>query len=266
MNESTNLRIGCQTITWGEGQCKRFEEIFRVSARAGYAGLEIGFRHIQGTQPEKLREMMDRWGLELAASHVGGNLQDAGQAEGERQMLDVVLDYLNAVGTGLLMYSGLKFENNEQFNADVGRLRAAAERCQRRGVWLLYHNHDWEFAEGGRIMNALIDECGPELGFCPDIGWVMKGGADVSELLERMGERVGAIHLKDFAGAEPGLDTVMLGEGIAPLTEAAAWVAECRPGLWLIAEQDTAEVSVQEAIRRNAEYLQRLLSQRERET
>jgi sugar phosphate isomerase/epimerase len=260
---TANLRIGCQTITWGENQLQRFPEVFRASAQAGYAGLEIGFRHIQELPPRQLAGMLEEHGLELVASHVGGNLQDTGQAAGERQILDVVLDYLNAVGTGLLMYSGLKFENDDQFRTDLEQLRAAAERCRECGVQLLYHNHDWEFADGGRIMNALLEHGGPELGFCPDIGWVMKGGANVGRLLAHMGARVGAIHFKDFATAAPGLDTVMLGDGIAPLAEAAAWAAQHRPGLWLIAEQDTAETSAQEAIQRNADYMKRVMAQLE---
>ncbi len=264
MTASGTLRIGCQTITWGEDQRERFPEVFRASAEAGYTGLEIGFRHIQETPPTQLAAMLGDCGLELIASHVGGNLEDTGQAAGERKILDVVLDYLNAAGAGLLMYSGLKFEDAGQFQADLESLRVAAGRCQDRGVQLLYHNHDWEFADGGRIMNALLDECGPELGFCPDIGWVMKGGADAGELLRRMGERVGAIHLKDFASGEPGLDTVMLGEGIAPLAEAAAWAAEHRPGLWIIAEQDTADAPAREVIQRNADYMKRVVAHVER--
>ena len=264
MNATTNLGIACQTITWGEDQREHFPEILKASAQAGYAGLEVGFRHIQEVPPQRLSEMLGEHDLALVASHVGGNLQDTGQAAGERQILDIVLDYLNATGTELLMYSGLRFENEDQFGTDLEQLRVAAGRCQERGVRLLYHNHDWEFADGGRVMNALLDECGSELGFCPDIGWIMKGGADVGEMLDRMGPRVGAIHLKDFATADPGLDTVMLGEGIAPLAEAAAWASEHRPGLWLIAEQDTAEIPAQEAIQRNADFMKRVVGQLER--
>jgi len=264
MTARRELRIACQTITWGEDQRLRFPQVFQASAEAGYAGLEIGFRHIQAIAPAQLSDLLGQHGLVLAATHIGGNLQDRAQAAGEQRILDIVLDYLNAMETRLLMYSGLRFEDAAQFERDLGRLGKAAVQCQERGVQLLYHNHDWEFADGGRVIFALLDGCGPELGFCPDIGWVMKGGADVVALLRRMGNRVGAIHLKDFATAEPGLDTVLLGEGVAPLKAAAAWTARRRPGLWLVAEQDHADVPAEEAVRRNAAYMKRLLGELER--
>ncbi len=259
MQSVSGLRMGCQTITWGDDQRHHFPKIFRASAEAGYQGLEIGFRHIQEIPARRLAEMLRDHGLQLAASHVGGNLQDTGQAAGERQILDVVLDYLNEVGTGLLMYSGLGYQDEDQFRGDFEQFRAASVRCQERGVQLLYHNHDWEFASEGRVMNALIDGCGPEVRFCPDIGWVAKAGADSVALLDRMGDRVGAIHLKDFDTAEPGGDTVMLGDGIAPLEAAMAWAARNRPDIWVIAEQDTANVPAQRAIEQNADYMKRVL-------
>jgi len=254
------LGIACRTITWGDDQRARFAEVFRASARAGYQGLEIGFRHIQETPPEDLLGMLGEHGLQLVASHVGGNLQDRAQATSERRMLDVVLDYLDAMDTRLLMYSGLMCEDAEQFERDLEILGEAADQCRNRGVQLLYHNHDWELANDGRIIDALLEGFGAELGFCPDIGWVMKGSADAVALLERMGERVGAMHLKDFATEGPDLDTVMLGKGVAPLKEAAAWAAKRRPGIWLIAEQDEADVTPAEAIEQNAEYMKQVVA------
>lgn len=261
MSNADGLRIGCQTITWGGGQCEVFPEIFSACAEAGYEGLEIGFRHVRNVPVSRLKEMLAEHGLELVASHVGGNLADTAQADSERRMLDQVLDYLNALDTERLMYSGLKFQSDEQFAEDLAMLDTFATQCSERGVRLLYHNHDWELAGDARVMTALLEDCGPDLGFCPDIGWVAKGGARILPLLERMGERVGAIHLKDFGSTGPGIDTVMLGQGIAALEEAIAWAAGNRPGLWLIAEQDETDAPPGEAIRRNADYVRHLLGQ-----
>ena len=259
--EGKRLKIACQTITWGENQRMDFPSVFAASADAGYEGLEIGFRHIQSIPPAKLTETLSEYDLRLVATHVGGNLQDRGQASGEQQMLETVLDYLNAAGCPLLMYSGLRFENLEQFQRDLEGILEAAEGCRRRGVQFLYHNHDWEFADEGRIINTLLDECGPDVGFCPDIGWIAKGGADVVDTLDRMGGRVGAVHFKDFAGPGTEVDTVMLGEGMAPLKESASWVARHRPELWLIAEQDQASVPPKEAIEQNARFLRGLVDE-----
>lgn len=254
MPATAQLHAGCQTITWGEEQRHFLPRMFAATAHCGYEGLEIGFRHIQATAPGELRRLLNEYGLTLIATHLGGNLQDTSQADGERAILDEVLAYLESVGTQRLMYSGLKFENETQFAEDLRMLQDAAATCRKHGVELLYHNHDWEFAHGGRVIEALIGET--DLSFCPDVGWVMKGGADPVALLERLGSRVGSLHLKDFASRQGGtIDTVMLGRGVAPLQEAAAWAAKHRPGLWLIAEQDKAEGSPEQAIEQNAAYV-----------
>jgi len=248
------LPIGCQSITFGDGQRDFLPDVFQTLADGGYMGVEIGFRHIQPTPAAELKRQLDDHGLTLIASHIGGNLEDTQQAAGERAILEEILDYLNALGAGRLMYSGLKYQDDEQFAQDLAMLQKSEQRCRERGVRLLYHNHAWEFADDGRVMETLIRET--EIGFCPDIGWVMKGGADAASLLDRLGERVGALHMKDFATPTPGrLDTVMLGEGVAPLRDAATWAATNDPELWLIAEQDKADTPPEQAVTRNAEFL-----------
>ena len=248
--------IACQTITWGPEQKARFPEVFAEVAAAGFTGVEIGFRHIRETRPADLKEMLDQHKLELAASHVGGNLFDPAQADAERAILDEALDYLQAMGTKLLMYSGLRFKDDAQLAQDLGMLNRAAEKCRAQGVSLLYHNHNWEFADDGKVIRALIKD--GEFGFCPDVGWVMKGRWEITDFLDSICGRIGAIHFKDFATSGPGCDTVPLGEGVAPLREAADWIRRNTSGLWVIAEQDNADIPPAEAAAINAGFLKRV--------
>lgn len=253
-----DFRIACQTITWGGEQCSKFPEVFAEAAKAGFSGVEIGFRHIRQTPPVELIGMLKEQGLALVASHVGGNLFDAQQANQERGILDEVIEYLKQTGTGLLMYSGLRYESDEQLAAGIDMLNRAAEKCASSGIKLLYHNHDFEFADGGKAIRGLIEKGSNALGFCPDIGWVMKGGANVIDLLDEIKERIGAVHFKDFATAEHKCDTVILGRGVAPLAETAEWLKGNMSGLWVIAEQDNTDVAPAEAAAGNAAYLKSL--------
>lgn len=254
----SDFPIACQTITWGAEQCDKFPEVFEQVVAAGFAGVEIGFRHIRQTPPAELASMLERQGLVLAASHVGGNLFDTQQADQERGILDEVIDYLEATGTALLMYSGLRYKSDDQLAADIDMLNRAAEKCFDRGIKLLYHNHDFEFADDARVMRALIDNGRTFLGFCPDIGWVEKGGADVIGFLDDIEHKIGAVHFKDFATMEHKCDTVILGAGVVPLAETAQWLKANKSGLWVIAEQDNADVAPEEAAAGNAAYLKSL--------
>ncbi|MDH7480549.1 MAG: sugar phosphate isomerase/epimerase [Armatimonadota bacterium] len=249
------FHIGCQTITWGENQRERFSQVFDDVVAAGYEGVEIGFRHVRGKAANELRKMLDNRGLRLAAIHIGGSLLDPAQADSERRIIDEVLDYLNAVGCSLIIYSGLRYVSDGQFDRDFDILNRTAEKCQSQGVRFLYHNHNWEFADDGRVIQALLSKSSDALGFCPDIGWVMKGGWNILEFLNRTKGRIGAVHFKDFATRSSECDTVILGTGIAPLAEAADWIKKNTQDIWIIAEQDRADIPPSEAAKSNAAYL-----------
>lgn len=254
----TGYPIACQTITWGEEQSNHWPEVFDQVAQAGYTGVEIGIRHIQRSSATVVKQLLDERGLKFVALHLGGNLEDPYQATRERQVLDAALDMLFQLEGEYLIYSGLRYRDTEQFVADLNALNRAAEKCADRGTVLLYHNHDWEFGDGARVMRALFADGGHHLGFCPDIGWVHRGGMDVIECLNGMKGRVGAVHFKDFS---PKGETVMLGEGSAPLEQAAEWIRTNTGGMWVIAEQDRARVPASQAVARNAAYLKALFGQ-----
>lgn len=255
------VRRACQTITWGADQSERFDEIFSIVAAAGFQGVEIGYRHIQNVLPEQLNALLSKHGLTLSATHVGGNLEDLGQAGEERSVLDEVMDYLEAIGVCQLLYSGLKGSSVDAVSEEIAMVGRSAKKAASRGIRLLYHNHNWEYCGSG-IMEALLAEAPPELGLCPDIGWLMRAGVDVQEFLNANQERIGAIHFKDFATVDSSeLDTVPLGCGVAPLHETAAWIRDtCNleaDSVWVVAEQDRHAGPVEEAIEINGQFLRK---------
>lgn len=256
----SSFSLACQTITWGGNQKDMLPQVFPEVRKAGFEAVEIGFRHIRETPPARILEMLEAEGLALAASHVGGNLFDSSQADQERGLLDEAISYLKATDTALLMYSGLRYESDEQLAQGIDMLNRAAEKCVADGITLLYHNHNWEFESGGRVIEALLTNGCDALGFCPDVGWVMKGGEDAVSFLGKIKPKLGAVHFKDFATRDPGCDTVVLGQGVAPLVAAADWLKHNVSGLYVIAEQDNADVPAAEAAAGNAAFLNSLFS------
>lgn len=254
------FQFACQTITWGEKQRENFPAVFAEIAAAGYAGAEIGFRHIQPIPPTRLREMLEKSNLTLFGSHIGGNLENPGQADKERSVLDEVLDYLHQMECGVLMYSGLRYETDEQFARDLAALGRAAEKCRDSGVRLLYHNHDWEFADSARVMNVLVRDSDPALGFCPDVGWAHRGGADLPALLDSIRDRIGAVHFKDFAAEGAANPFITLGDGVVPFPLVAEWLERNLPNAWVVAEQDRADCAPGDAAKANALYLRQVFS------
>ena len=250
------VKIGLQTITWGDPQKKIMGEILGTASDIGYDGVELGWRHLATFAPADIGTLLSQYGMTLLGSHAGGNLEDAEQAGSEQRQIDVILNSVKAQGGELLMYSGLRYENDRKLARDVDSLNTIARLCHDQGVQLLYHNHDWEFADDGRVFDALLNQTVPELGFCPDVGWLYKTDHDPL-VLEAMKDRIGAVHFKDFHTGERGtLNTCCLGDGRAPLREAAQWVKKLeRESLWVIAEQDKSDEPAQEAAKKNFAFL-----------
>lgn len=251
------LMLGCQTITWGENQSKDFPKVFREIKSAGFEGVEIGWRRLSQTKASGLKTLLEDAGLKLIGVHMGGNLKDDSQAKGEWAVLDNAVEFLNELDAKFLMFSGLRYNTEEQLKNDLNVLVGANERCASMGVKFLYHNHDWEFKNGRKAFEALLDS---PLEFCPDLGWVFKAGEDVVSVLKEIKGRIGAVHFKDFKNRSQAkdewLNPVILGSGMTPLTDGAKWLKEnIDEPLWCITEQDFADVPPQEAALKNAGFL-----------
>jgi len=91
-------------------------------------------------------------------------------------------------------------------------INGVAERAARRGIRIGYHNHDFEFAQvvdgvpAYELLATLLD---PAVVLEVDVYWAAVGGADVFELLPRLGDRVRFLHLVQHR--EPGNDRPVLG-------------------------------------------------------
>ncbi len=159
------------------------------------------------------------------------------------------------------MYSGLRFENEAQFARDANVYQRTAKACLDHGMRLYYHNHDFEFDNGGKVINGLLALKDPEVELCVDVGWVVKGGEDVLAFLKRAKKHVGVIHAKDFASGktDPKVsDIVPLGQGIVPFAKIAELFKDCSKEMWVVAEQDFAAAHPEQAVAANAKFLHKV--------
>lgn len=80
------------------------------------------------------------------------------------------------------------------------RLNAAAKLGAEHGIRVGYHNHWWELEnsiEGITALEYFESLLDPDLVLEVDTYWAAVGGVDPAALLERLGDRVVAIHIKD---------------------------------------------------------------------
>lgn len=238
-------RSALQTITWGDPQHDRFDQIFAVAAGSGFAGVEIGFRRLRQVEASTMADLLNQHGLELSASHIGGNLEDPSQATAEGLDIASAVSYLKQLGVTRLMQSGLRGLTGGDLDQAIEHLNDAARYAADHGISLLYHNHDWEFANDGAVFKRLRERACPELGFGPDLGWAAAAGVNLASLLDDLGDQIQILHFKDFAPSDDGgwtTDTCHLGVGAVDFSPAWDWLA-AHPDqpCWVTAEQDRAE-------------------------
>ncbi len=104
--------------------------------------------------------------------------------------------------------------------ATAASLNAAARIAADNGVTVGYHNHGHEvesIIDGRTALEIFADQLEPAVGLEVDTYWVVVGGQDPVALLERLGDRVVAIHVKDGAATTDTKDQVAVGSGSLPI-------------------------------------------------
>ncbi|XDA99964.1 sugar phosphate isomerase/epimerase [Sulfitobacter sp. LCG007] len=81
------------------------------------------------------------------------------------------------------------------------KLAEIGEPYRAAGLGFGWHNHDFEFhpTKHGVIPMEAILKGAPDLDWEADIAWIIKGGGDPFEWIERHGDRIKAVHVKDIA-------------------------------------------------------------------
>jgi inosose dehydratase len=122
----------------------------------------------------------------------------------------------------------------EQWHSLGSGLNELGGRLGPHGVKVVFHNHVGTYVETQDESARLLDETDPRLvSWCLDCGHLAYGGGDNLEMLERYGNRIGYVHIKDldksileqakthgwsFAQALKSYIFVPLGQGAARIT------------------------------------------------
>ena len=81
------------------------------------------------------------------------------------------------------------------------RLQEIGAPYRAAGLKFGWHNHDFEFVAqtDGSIPMDCILEGGPDLSWEADIAWIVRGGGDPFDWINRHGARIDGVHVKDIA-------------------------------------------------------------------
>lgn len=212
---------------------------------------EIGFRQVELVgllnSESTLAELLPRHGLSAPAAH-------AGLLRGE---LDAALDAASRLGVSTLIdpyVDPARWQSSADIEATAAQLNEAASRARPHGITVGYHNHHFELEsmiDGRHALELFADHLAPEVVLELDTYWAAVGGADVLALLDRLGDRVVALHIKDGDGTLNTKAQVAVGAGIMPVRDILA----AAPGRLAIVELDDFAGDMFDAVADSFNYL-----------
>ena len=198
----------------------------------GYEGVEIA--GISSLNYFEMAEVLNSAGITAISAHIGLD-----EIENEEK-----LEGLKGLGLKYAAFNGMGISKESiPFLSD--NFTRLGKICRENGIYLLYHNHDYEFAKidevpGLDLVDGAVDPkyLGAEIDTC----WVKYAGIDPAEYVRKYKGRCPLIHIKDYNGGKKGEDFSYkaVGSGVMDVG-AVINAAKAAGSEWIIVEQDTPE-------------------------
>ncbi|SCB39095.1 myo-inosose-2 dehydratase [Rhizobium hainanense] len=279
------VRLAVSPLSWANdvledlGADISLETCLGDAADVGYQGVELGRKFPR--EASVLRPLLGRYALALASGWYSGELAER-SVEEETSAVAGHAGLLRAMDCNVMVYgevgmmapgapldvpmSRRVIMPHEDVSGYALRLSEFSKRLAGDyGLQLAYHHHLMMVAETFDEVSRLFDKAGPEVGLLLDTGHSVGGGFDYGRLIDRFGDRIAHIHLKDVrravmddvrdrdlsfnAGVRAGMFTVP-GDGMVDFAPVGAFVRNSGYRGWLVveAEQDPAIVPPRTAV------------------
>lgn len=222
MNQSLSslppgVRLGVSPLSWANdvledlGANIPLETCLDDAATIGYQGIELGRKFPRDAAT--LRPLLESRGLALASGWHSGELAER-DVNAEMAAVAPHASLLRDMGSSVMVYGevammtpGAPFDAPmskrlvmpDDAVADyVSRLTEFSKRLLGQyGLQLAYHHHLMMVAETFDEVSTLFDQAGSEVGLLLDTGHAVGAGFDYALLIERFGDRIAHVHLKD---------------------------------------------------------------------
>ncbi len=245
------LPIAIQVYSVRDQAAADFRGTLEKIKAMGYEGVE--FAGLYGYTPAEIKAMCAEIGLVPVSAHV--------------PYYDMVADprgVLSAYAEIGCKYVAIPYltpecrPGTEGFADVVKNAAMLGQVAKELGMYLLYHNHDFEFdkIDGKYALEVLYDTVSADLlGTELDTCWVRVGGEEPAAYVRKFAGRAPVVHLKDYAGGKSenmyeliGIESEKkaddtpfefrpVGYGVQDMPAIIA-AAEAAGAEWLVVEQD----------------------------
>lgn len=266
------VSFGVFELTEAAGDLPDPDDVAGAVAAAGYVGIDLGPLGYLGRD---IAGRLRRHCLSLAGGWVTLRLLDPKGFEQDLNSLDEALDVFAAAAEihpenppkpTLADAGAQQRRDNPGRGADMpeigldddgwttlcSNVARAADACRARGLEPTFHHHACTYVEAPHEIERLLERT--DIGLCLDSGHLVLGGGQPAEALEKWGDRINHIHVKDcrvevlrqVVEAGEGMEAVWrrrafceLGAGDADVEAFLAGVGSLGFEGWIVVEQDT---------------------------
>lgn len=159
---------------------------------------EMGYTNLQYSgapfDADMIKRVSDSVGIPIVLTHVpfARVLEDTEALMEEHSRFNCKNIGIGSIGPDIIVDEKLCKERVEKLNL-------AAEKMNKNGFSFFYHNHHFEFYKyGTQTLYDYMIENAPYINFTFDTYWIQRGGASVTEYVEKLKGRIECVHLKDF--------------------------------------------------------------------
>ncbi len=189
-------------------------EIYRVLKEIkdmGYTAVQIsGVGDIDAQKADVFQRVCQQLELNICATHLSLAALEAD--------IDWVIQYhklwnCQYVGIGSMPAEYKTYEGVIEF---ANKCNALGKTLIEAGIHLIYHNHKFEFEkfQGKTMMDMLYDGFDPRyVEFEIDTYWIQAGGQDPIYWINKVNNRMGVIHFKDFRIVKDEQQFAEVGQG-----------------------------------------------------
>lgn len=267
------LPIGLQLYSVREMLAKDYEGTLKQLASLGYQEVEAAgyFDH----SPEQVKNAMSAAGLRCVSAHYPYSSLSKDFDKIVAFNKEVGVQYIICAFPGIKDPSRLKDMSYpamirsftlEDYRWNADQFNKFGEKLKAAGMKFGYHNHTMEFGKQDGVvpLDEMIRLTDPELvTFELDCGWVIVGGANPVDYLQRYPSRISMLHVKDFKHTEKPASVMEpppaaeLGKGTLdyrPVFEAAKKATIKH----YFVEQEAYDIPPLDALKIDADYMKRL--------
>ena len=190
--------------------CKSYEDLDATLGKVK----DIGYEAVQvsGVQlpPEQVKELLDKHGLYVCATH-----------EGRQPCLDSFEEIVAKLKLYECDFTALGSAGNDFFSPEgldelCPQLEKIGAKFKAEGIKFGFHNHHRELVRvtDKTWLDELYDRTDPEKLYAEiDVHWITRGGGNPEAWIRKVAGRMPVIHFKDFAIVDGEPKFCEIGEG-----------------------------------------------------